>query len=66
MMYRAGNSASANKDFQLWQHNYHPIELDSNYLIDQKTEYIHMKPVLLLNLKIIYTAVQEIMQDFQV
>lgn len=36
---------SKNKDFQLWQQNNHPIVLDSNYLINQKVEYIHNNPV---------------------
>ena len=45
MMYEAGSSVKSNKDFQFWQHHYHPIELNSNYLIDQKMEYIHMNPV---------------------
>lgn len=45
IMYDAGTRVKANKDFQLWQHNYHPIELHSNYLIDQKMDYVHMNPV---------------------
>lgn len=45
MMYNAGVSKKSNNDFQLWQHNYHPIELDSNKLIDQKLDYIHHNPV---------------------
>lgn len=45
MMYRAGISKSGNNDFQFWQYNFHPIELNSNRLIDQKIEYIHQNPV---------------------
>jgi REP element-mobilizing transposase RayT len=45
MMYKAGREKSNNKDFQFWQHSYHPIQLDSNELIDQKLQYIHMNPV---------------------
>lgn len=45
MMYRAGSSKRSNKGFQLWQHNYHPIELSSDYLFEQKLEYIHQNPV---------------------
>lgn len=44
-MYRFGKSRKSNNDFQLWQHSYHPIQLDSKALIDQKIEYIHMNPV---------------------
>ncbi|MDZ7658279.1 REP-associated tyrosine transposase [Fodinibius sp.] len=45
MMYDAGKERSNNKDFQFWQHHFHPILLDSNELIDQKLEYIHQNPV---------------------
>jgi REP element-mobilizing transposase RayT len=34
-----------NKYFQLWQQDNHPIELSSNFLIDQKLDYIHQNPV---------------------
>ena len=45
MMYHAGRRRKSNKDFQLWQHSYHPVQLDTNYLIEQKIEYIHLNPV---------------------
>lgn len=45
MMYDAGSKIKTNKDFQFWQRYYQPIELNSNFLIDQKLEYIHMNPV---------------------
>lgn len=45
MMYQAGSAVKSNKDFQLWQHHFHPVGLNSNYLIDQKMNYIHMNPV---------------------
>jgi|AntRauTorcE11897_2_1112592.scaffolds.fasta_scaffold34430_2 REP element-mobilizing transposase RayT len=45
MMYEAGKARKSNNDFQFWKHNYHPIELNTNHLIDQKLEYIHMNPV---------------------
>ncbi|HET6528385.1 MAG TPA: transposase [Balneolaceae bacterium] len=45
MMYKAGLSKGSNKDFQLWQHHYHPIELSSEYLFEQKLDYIHLNPV---------------------
>ena len=44
-MYKAGQSKRNNKDFQLWQHHYHPIQLDTNNMIDQKMDYVHMNPV---------------------
>jgi REP-associated tyrosine transposase len=34
-----------NKTFQFWQQNNHPIELHTNYFIDQKLNYIHNNPV---------------------
>lgn len=45
MMYQAGSSNKSNKDFQLWQYHYHPIELNSNFLLEQKFEYVHLNPV---------------------
>ncbi len=40
MMQRAGRKNNNNNDFQFWQQHNHPIELDSNELMDQKLEYI--------------------------
>jgi len=34
-----------NKDFQFWQQNNHPIQLNSNFIVEQKVEYIHNNPV---------------------
>lgn len=45
MMERAGKRNTNNKDFQFWQQHNHPIELDSNYLMEQKLDYIHNNPV---------------------
>ncbi len=45
MMKNAGLNNKNNRDFQFWQQHSHPIILDSNYLIDQKLEYIHNNPV---------------------
>ena len=44
-LYNAGAYNSNNNDFQLWQQHNHPIELNTNKLIDQKLEYIHLNPV---------------------
>ena len=41
----AGKKNGNNNDFQFWQQHNQPIELNSNKLIDQKVEYIHMNPV---------------------
>ena len=44
-MYKAGTTKSNNKDFQFWQQHNHPIEMNSNEMIDSKLEYIHQNPV---------------------
>lgn len=44
-MYQAGKYNSNNIDFQFWQQHSHPIELNTNEIIDQKLEYIHLNPV---------------------
>ena len=45
MMQKAGMKNSNNRDFQFWQQNNHPVELDTNKTIDQRLEYIHANPV---------------------
>ena len=45
MMQRAGKRKSNNKDFQFWLQHNHPIELNSNKVIDQRLNYIHENPV---------------------
>lgn len=42
---RAGEQNSANKQHQLWQQGFHPIELDTSALFEQKLDYIHNNPV---------------------
>jgi REP element-mobilizing transposase RayT len=42
---RAGKWNSNNVDYQFWKQDNHPIELYSNYVIDQKINYIHNNPV---------------------
>ena len=42
---KAGKNNPLNKNFQVWQNFNYPTLLDSNYLIDQKAEYIHNNPV---------------------
>ena len=34
-----------NKTYQFWKQDNHPIELYSNYFIDQKIDYIHNNPI---------------------
>jgi REP element-mobilizing transposase RayT len=34
-----------NKKYKVWQDGSHPILLDTNFLMDQKVEYIHLNPV---------------------
>jgi len=41
----AGSERSNNSDWQFWQQNNHPIELDSHEIIEQKLNYIHENPV---------------------
>ena len=45
MMKKEGIENGNNKDFQFWQQNNHPIELVSNFMLEQKLNYIHMNPV---------------------
>lgn len=45
LMIQAGTKNPNNNKFQLWQQHNHPIELSSNFLIDQKPDYIHNNPV---------------------
>jgi len=42
---KAGTEKSNNIDWQFWQQHNHPIELDTNDIMDQKMEYIHNNPV---------------------
>ncbi len=45
LMTEAGMENKNNNNFQLWQQHNHPILLDSNFLLDQKLDYIHNNPV---------------------
>ncbi|MTI19870.1 transposase [Fulvivirga sp. RKSG066] len=44
MMERAGKKNSRNSGFQFWQQHNHPIQLDTNELMDQRLEYVHNNP----------------------
>lgn len=43
--HRHGQKNPLNKNYQVWQNFNSPTLLDSPFLIDQKTDYIHMNPV---------------------
>ena len=45
MMERAGKKNGNNRGWQLWQQHNQPIELNDNFRMDQKLQYIHMNPV---------------------
>lgn len=45
MMYRAGQRNSNNYDFQFWQQDNHPIELDTREKLFQRLYYLHNNPV---------------------
>ncbi|MEM8894882.1 MAG: transposase [Bacteroidota bacterium] len=42
---RAGAQNSRNQSYQFWQQDNHPIELDTNYMMVQKLDYLHNNPV---------------------
>jgi len=42
---RKASQIKRNKNFKVWKDGSHPILLDTNFLIDQKLEYIHYNPV---------------------
>ncbi|MEO9873089.1 MAG: transposase [Ekhidna sp.] len=45
MMERAGSKNSNNSEWQLWQQHNQPIELDTNKMLRQRLDYLHMNPV---------------------
>lgn len=45
MFEQAAGKHSRNTKYQLWQHNNHPVELESNKFLEQKLDYIHNNPV---------------------
>jgi hypothetical protein len=54
MMRRAGIKNGNNVDFQFWQQHNHPIELNTNELMDQKLDYIYQCRLLKLHLTLSY------------
>jgi REP element-mobilizing transposase RayT len=41
----AGKYNSNNKEYQFWKQDYHPIELRTSILFDQRLNYLHDNPV---------------------
>ena len=41
----AANESNKHQRYKFWQNEYHPIELSSNAVVDQKLMYIHENPV---------------------
>lgn len=41
----AGLDSKKHINYKFWQNEYHPVELNTNEIIDQKLEYIHDNPV---------------------
>ncbi len=42
---RAGKKNNKNKEFQFWQQDNHPIECDTNEIIETRLNYIHENPI---------------------
>lgn len=42
---KAASESGKHVKYVFWQNQYHPIELDTNELMDQKLEYVHNNPV---------------------
>ncbi|MEQ9415414.1 MAG: transposase [Cyclobacteriaceae bacterium] len=42
---KAALESSKHQKYKFWQNQYHPIELDTNEMLDQKLEYVHDNPV---------------------
>ena len=40
-----GSKNPNNKDFQFWQQDNHPVELDTNEMMDQRLDYLHNNPI---------------------
>jgi putative transposase len=40
-----GKNNHNNKDFQFWKQDYHPVELSSNFMLQQRLSYLHENPV---------------------
>jgi REP element-mobilizing transposase RayT len=45
MFKRAGKKNVRNNDFQFWQQHNHPVELNTNTMMEDRLNYIHNNPV---------------------
>lgn len=45
MFLYAGRKNNSNEEHRFWQQNYHPIELSSDFLFQQRLDYLHENPV---------------------
>lgn len=45
MFERAGRKNASNQKYQIWQNGYHPIELSTPSMVNQKINYVHENPV---------------------
>ena len=45
MFERAAKKHKRNSKYQVWTHDNHPEELESNKFLDQKLDYVHQNPV---------------------
>lgn len=41
----AARKHKRNSKYQFWTHNNHAVELSTNYMMDQRLEYVHKNPV---------------------
>ncbi|MCB0488158.1 MAG: transposase [Cyclobacteriaceae bacterium] len=42
---KAADSSNKHRKYKFWQNQYHPIELNTNEMMEQKLDYIHQNPV---------------------
>ena len=40
-----GETSNSNEEYQFWQHDYHPIVLDTTEKLNQRMNYLHENPV---------------------
>ena len=40
-----GSGNKNNKEFQFWKQDYHPVELATNEMLEQRLQYLHENPV---------------------
>ena len=45
IMESQGKKSSSNINYKVWIHENHPVILDSNFILEQKVNYIHENPV---------------------